>query len=418
MQERDPPPTLSQPYGNDFDKKVRKVIKNSRESPRRMQDTARTKHRSVSTAKTSTEVSEKKHVSKFSDSSTLQKTMKENSFFPAQQPAPCAENFAVCSKSDFLRSQRDSNDEKMAEPQSVRAELQRQERALSEAISNRLERKHSVSVKTKKAVLKAIMCSSPDKHEDSGIAPTSNFAARNPNRQPTQVGKAESQNQGAPHIPTNQAGNNVFPPLLSLMPFGVNADQKANQTPAWLQKARTTFGKPHAREVDMPKSGNFHRTSKSQQRLWLKEALKAISDARVAEVSAILRPALRPHSELQALEDSALSPKSSLPETSSSPRRVAFMKTAEEKVNPQSVPAPPAASFMSSDGEDDDDSVSSVVLLFNYLSCNAVPDRKLQINHRGNLVLVESFESEHISLVQDYSTKQRRFPKYQLVCSQ
>ena len=168
----------------------------------------------------------------------------------------------------------------------------------------------------------------------------------------------------------------------------------------------------------MPKPGNFHITSHTQQRLWLKEVAKAICDARVTEVSNILRPALRSQPEFQALEDSGLSAKSSQPKTSSSPRRVAFMKTTEEKVSPESILAPPVASFMSSDGDDDDESVSSVVMLFNYLSCNAVPDRKFQINDRGNLVLVESLESEHNSQVQGYSFKQRQFPKFQLACSQ
>lgn len=420
IRERGSPPTSSSPPDvNDFDRKIRKVIKQARESPKRKQDTERTKSHSVSSAKRSTEIREKKHGKKTSDSRTLQKSMKENSSFSSQKLVPRAPQTADFSKIDLMRPLHDSTDEKNAESRSALAELQRQEQMLAEAISNRMERKRNVSVKTKKAVLKAIMCSSPDKQEDPDLSAVSNLWVRAPKLQPAQVGKCKSQNQSNPRVPTTTlAGSKAFPPFQPLTELGGKSDHKANQTPAWLQKARTTFGRPHAREIDMPRPGNFHSTSQSQHRLWLKEVAKAISDARVTEVSSILRPALRSQSEFQALEDSGLPAKSSQPETSSSLRRVAFMKTEEEKMNPESIAAPPIASFMSSDGDDDDESVSSVVLLFNYLSCNAVPDRKFQITDRGNLVLVESLESEHNSPVQDYSIKQRHFPKFQLVCSQ
>ena len=276
------------------------------------------------------------------------------------------------------------------------AEIQLQAQRQAAAISNRLERKQNISEKTKTAVLKAMMCKPPTAQDESTTTlPTKAI----PFLESPKIGTTESQRQGS---------------LKKSDVWAFNRDQSgfdSQQKPVGLYKTRTVSGK-HAQESEILKFSSLHITSHLQQKLWLKKVLEAISEARVSEVP---RPALQSPSpaKVPALRSFELSQKLSHPTPPSSPRRVAFVEQTEEKLH--SMQVPPVMSFLSSD--DDDESVSSVVLLFNYLSCNAVPDQKLQINERGNLVLVESFDAGKYSVVSDMSMKEQHFRRYQLVCS-
>jgi len=128
-----------------------------------------------------------------------------------------------------------------------------------------------------------------------------------------------------------------------------------------------------------------YETSLQKQKRWLAAAKKAIHKAIVAEVLCAKPPLPLPTTSLKH----RLSQQSR--QKAKTSHYVAF---AEDRNKEFTVaPPPPITSFSTCEDDEESVSVSSVVLLFNCLSCNAVPDKKMQINHEGKLLLAYTASS-------------------------
>jgi len=313
------------------------------------------------------------------------------------------------SRSDFSKNVQTVTDQRIVEQKrrNYESEKGRRQQQQADAISNRLERKRDLSEKTKEAVLKAMMNSKASSTKPDLPELPKSFIYNLNNKSGLSTRHSKMYEKVVPFTATPgftvSAPTDVPqgpPPLSSKKGSGVSVHKKT----AWFQKAMTTFGKQTAHEASgIPKP--FHETSFAQQQRWLNEVHTSINEAQVAKFMDAKKP-VRTSSELLALKEFGLSPHT--PEHKKS--------TAESEVADEYTVREPPRIIDRSHSAEDDESVSSMVLLFNWLSCNPVPDQNMQINHRGKLVLVESFDSSN-SILSEKSNNANQQHRYKLVCS-
>lgn len=180
---------------------------------------------------------------------------------------------------------------------------------------------------------------------------------------------------------------------------------------------------PHAENVSaaVPVTPTVKSTSPLQQQLWLAEFRKAQAEAQVATAKTSASPrglAVSP----RATPRTPLRPGSISPgrQHLSPSRRVAALF--EEVNSPTAAPEPEPSKELTkfyyeqreagivmdySTFDDDAESVSSVQLLFNWLTCKDASD-KMRIDHRGKLVVAtDSLLSDNLSWPDDEKKRTR-----------
>lgn len=263
---------------------------------------------------------------------------------------------------------------------------QRQERQ-AEAISNRPERKRNPSAKTKEAVLKAMMNSTPSPNEpDHPKLPKSFLHDLSSKRRLSTMENSEMYEKVL--SVTSTSGLAVSDPTAAPEGSLHQSTRKRSSAPlhkktVWFQKATTKLGKLIGR------GAKIHETSNAQQQRWLNAVYESMNEAKVAESLYAERPQAPRHAAL----------------------KLSRLETEEaDETTDGDIPQITASSQST-----DDESVGSMVFLFNWLACTPV-DGRCQINRRGKLVLVGSFDSSN-SLLSGNSVDENQQKRFNFVCS-